>query len=85
MTGLHTNALRSSSAVAGKFMVEQTLIHRFHGMRDPAEQEDASFLLQVDGPLCSNILSESHPQAQLTGAALVDGGWQTHRRLVDLS
>ena len=51
MTRFNTSALRSSSAAAGtgKTMVEQTLIHRSHGMRDPTEQEDAShFLLQVE-------------------------------------
>ena len=51
MTRFNTSALRSSSAAAGtgKTMVEQTLIHRSHGMRDPAEQEGASyFLLQVE-------------------------------------
>ncbi|CAD6257055.1 unnamed protein product [Miscanthus lutarioriparius] len=49
----------------------------------PAEQEDASyFLLGVEGPLCSNVLSESRPQGQLTCAALVGGGWQTYGRVV---
>jgi len=46
----------------------------------PAEED---FLLQVEGPLCSNVGSESRrPHAQLSGAALVDGGCQTHHRAV---
>ncbi|CAD6343494.1 unnamed protein product [Miscanthus lutarioriparius] len=46
----------------------------------PAEED---FLLQIEGPLCSNVGSESRrPHAQLSGAALVDGGCQTHHRAV---